>query len=212
MTLTPADCMKELSADFSNEMIPKFREVYHFFKKHAVDKDSLIRKLHLGYTAMRPEAFDFAAEEFPWLEDFRVWYGLSKRLNFLETHGIEKPEFKLHIDGKPGCPHVMLNVPILNCTTETTTYWVEPRHEYETHLSCEDGTNSEKKSGATPHLPEGAEYDVICEYSFTDRIALFRSDIFHGVKNNTQRDEYRILMHWWFPDHFPMEKAVVNFA
>ena len=198
----------ELDKEFSDFYIPKFKEVFYFFKKNAIDKESLIRKLHLGYTAMRPEAFDFVTSHFPWLEEFRLKYNLEKKLNFLETHGIEKSEFKLHIDGEKGNPEVMLNVPILNCTTETLTYWVQPKIEFNPELKCENGTNSDTKSGATPHLPENIEYDVISQHSFTNRISLFRSDIYHGVINKTNRDEYRIMMHWWFPKGFTWNQSL----
>ena len=193
------ECFFELSEDFSQEWLPKFTAVFEFYKRHAVDKDSLLRKLHLGYTAMRSEAFDFVAAEFPWLEDFRVRHNLDKKLNFLETHGIDKPEFKIHIDGRPGDPEVMFNVPILNCTAETVTYWVQPVDDFNPVLSCENGTNNNSKHGATPHLPANVRYDIIAQHSFTNKAALFRSDIYHGVINNSNRDEYRIMMHWWFP-------------
>lgn len=198
-TLEPSDCLVEFSKQFSEKYIFKFREVYYFFKKHAIDENSLIRKLHLGYTAMRPEAFDFVAKEFPWIEEFRVNFGLEKKLNFLESNGIEKPEFKLHIDGKVGDPSVMFNCPILNCTNETVTYWIEPLEDYDTILLCENGTKTEKKYGATPHLSENTKYRIIHSQSIIDRCVLFRSDIFHGVKNNSNRNEDRIMMHWWFP-------------
>ena len=197
--LTEKDCIKEFGEEFSNTYIPQFREVFYFFKRNAVDNNSLIRKLHLGYTAMRPEAFDFVSNEFPWIEEFRLKFGLEKKINFLETHGLSKPEFKLHIDGTPGAPSMMFNCPILNCTEETTTYWVEPMEDYETILLCENGTNGEKKHGATPHIPEGIKYRTIHSDTITNRCVLFRSDIFHGVKNISNRDEYRIMMHWWFP-------------
>jgi len=209
-TLTSEDCIVEFSQEFSNEFIPKFREVFYFFKEHAVDENSLIRKLHLGYTAMRPEAFDFVASEFSWLEEFRLKFGLDKKLNFLETHGLEKPEFKLHIDGNPGDPSMMFNCPILNCTNETTTYWIEPLEEYETKLLCENGTKTEKKYGATPHIPDDIKYRIIHNHSIVDRCVLFRSDIFHGVKNTTNRDEYRIMMHWWFPKSIQWSKGNIS--
>lgn len=212
MSLVNTECFIELDVDFSAEYIPKFKEVYYFFKSQAVDKDSLIRKLHLGYTAMRPEAFDFVANTFPWLEEFRVKYGLDKKLNFLETHGIEKPEFQIHIDGKPGEPEVMFNVPVLNCTTETTTYWVEPIDSFDPIMSCENGSKSETKYGATPHLPKDTKYDIITKHSFTNKIALFRSDIYHGVLNNSGRDEYRIMMHWWFPKGVTWSDAKQRFS
>lgn len=198
---------KELSEEFSNYYIPKFREIYYFFKENAVDENSLIRKLHLGYTAMREEAFDFVSKEYPWLEQFRIEYGLSKRLNFLETHGKEKKTFELHIDGKE-YNEVMFNAPILNCTNETKTYWVEPKESFDPILLCENKGNKDTKKGATPHLPENILYEVVSEYSFTNRCALFRSNKYHGVINNTNRDEYRIMMHWWFPDYTTWDTAV----
>lgn len=198
-TLNSNDCLAEFSKEFSEIYIPKFREVFYFFKENAVDENSLIRKLHLGYTAMRPEAFDFVANVFPWLEDFRVKFGLEKKLNFLETNGLEKPEFKLHIDGQIGDPSVMFNCPVLNCTNETVTYWIEPQEEYDTILLCENGTKTEKKYGATPHISENTKYRIVHTYSITDRCVLFRSDVFHGVKNKSNRNEDRIMMHWWFP-------------
>lgn len=197
---------REFNKDFSEEYIPKFREVYYFFKENAVDENSLIRKLHLGYTAMREEAFDFASLKFPWLEDFRVKYNLSKRLNFLETHGLEKPIFEPHIDGQE-FNEVMFNVPILNCTNETTTTWVEPIEEFVPVLLCENKTESSTKKGATPHLPDGVKYVEACSINITDRIVLFRSNKFHKVINSTNRDEYRIMMHWWFNDHFTFNMA-----
>lgn len=201
---------QELSQDFSEEYIPKFQEVFAFFKTHAVDENSLLRKLHLGYTAMRPEAFDFVSEEFHWLEEFRNEYGLSKRLNFLETHGKEKRTFELHIDGKE-FNEVMFNVPILHCTTETRTYWVEPLQEFDPVLLCENKSNMDTKRGATPHLPNNVHYDIVEQYSFTNRCALFRSNKYHGVANNTNRDEYRIMMHWWFPDYVSWQDAAIPF-
>ena len=197
---------KELNTEFSDEYIPKFTEVYYFFKKHAIDENSLIRKLHLGYTAMRPMAFDFVVESFPWLEDFRLKYNLSKRLNFLETHGLEKPKFEPHIHGQ-FYNEVMLNAPILNCTKETITQWVEPKTNFDPILLCENKSSSNPKKGATPHIPDGIEYDIVCEHSFTNKIALFRSNKFHKVINNSGRNEYRIMMHWWFNDHFTFDMA-----
>ena len=155
---------------------------------------------------MRKEAFDFVSFEFPWLEDFRKKYNLSKRLNFLETHGLNKPTFSPHIDGKE-YNEVMFNVPILNCTTETKTYWVKPKREFNPILLCEDRKTSETKKGATPHLPEDIEFDVVCEFSFTNKCTLFRSNIYHGVINKTNKDQYRIMMHWWFPDYMKFEEA-----
>lgn len=204
-------CFVELSQNFSKLHIDAFTEVFYFFKKHAIDKDSLIRKLHLGYTAMRPEAFDFVVDNFPWIEEFRLRMGLSKRLNFLETHGLDKPEFKIHIDGKPGQPHVMFNVPILNCTTETITYWVEPLDSFDPILACENSTSDDTSRGATPHMPESTKFEVLTSHSFTSRAALFRSDIYHGVKNTSNRNEYRIMMHWWFPDYVTWDSAVNMF-
>jgi len=197
---------QELSKEFSEEYIPRFQEVYYFFKKHAVDESSLIRKLHLGYTSMRPAAFDFVASEFPWLEEFRLKHNLSKRLNFLETHGIEKPIFEPHIDGKE-FNEVMFNVPILNCTNETTTTWVEPIGDFEAILLCENKSETSTKKGATPHLPPDTEYKEVCSLQITDRALLFRSNKFHKVINNTNRDEYRIMMHWWFNDHTTFDEA-----
>lgn len=196
----------ELNKEFSEEYIPKFREVYYFFKENAIDENSLIRKLHLGYTAMNEEAFDFAVTKFPWLEDFRVKYNLSKRLNFLETHGLEKPTFEPHIDGKL-YNEVMLNVPTLNCTNETTTIWVEPNEDFEPVLLCENKTESSTKRGATPHIPDGIEYAEVCSTKIIDRAVLFRSNKYHKVINTTQRDEYRIMMHWWFPDYTTFDEA-----
>lgn len=202
---------KEMNSEFSQKYIPLFREIFYFFKSHAKNEDSLIRKLHLGYTAMREEAFDFVAAEYPWLEDFRKDYGLSKRLNFLETHGKEKSKFELHIDGKE-YNEVMFNVPILNCTNETITYWVEPKETFDPVLLCENKSNSSTKKGATPHLPENIDYDIVAEYSFVDRCALFRSNKYHGVINKTNRDEYRIMMHWWFSDYTTFEEAEEKYA
>ena len=202
---------RELNQEFSDIYIPKFREVFYFFKKNAVDQNSLIRKLHLGYTAMREEAFDFVAQEFPWLEEFRVKYQLSKRLNFLETHGLDKKTFEPHIDGKE-YNEVMLNVPILNCTVETKTYWVKPKEKFDPILLCENKSVSDTKKGATPHLPDNIVYDIECEYTFTNRCALFRSNAYHGVINNTNRDEYRIMMHWWFKDYTKFEEAEKYYA
>jgi len=204
-------CFLELNETFSQEYITKFKEVFYFFKKNAIDKDSLIRKLHLGYTAMRPEAFDFVSAEFPWLEEFRLKHNLTKKLNFLETHGLDKTEFKIHIDGKLGDPEVMFNVPILNCTTETKTFWVRPLEEFTSELKCENGTNSDTKRGSTPHLPEDIKYEIISEHSFTNKCSLFRSDIFHGVINNSLRDEYRIMMHWWFPKEVTWNDSLDKF-
>jgi hypothetical protein len=198
---------REFNKEFSELYIPRFREVYYFFKKHAVNENSLIRKLHLGYTAMREEAFDFVSLEFPWLEDFRIKYNLSKRLNFLETHGIKKPTFEPHIDGKE-YNEVMFNVPILNCSKETTTTWVEPIEDFDTVLLCENKSENNTKKGATPHLPDNVKYIEVCNYNITDRAILFRSNKFHKVTNNTKRDEYRIVMHWWYPDYFTWDQAV----
>lgn len=205
------ECFKELNEQFSNKLISEFKKVYLFYKEHAVDSDSLIRKLHLGYTAMRPEAFDFVAQQFPWLEEFRVKYNLEKKLNFLETHGLEKKTFEPHIDGKVGNPSVMFNCPILHCTTETVTYWVNPVEDVTPVLLCENGNSHETRKGATPHLPKNAIYNKICEHSFTNKAALFRSDIYHGVVNNTNRNEYRIMMHWWFPKGVSWDDAVDSF-
>ena len=205
------ECFKEMNETFSRIIIEKLTDVFLFYKENAIDKNSLIRKLHLGYTAMRPEAFDFVAEEFPWLEEFRKEYNLTKKLNFLETHGIDKPEFKAHIDGSPGKPHVMFNTPILNCTDETVTYWVKPNGDFNPILQCENSTNSDTKHGATPHLPEDTPVDLIQKYSFTNRCVLFRSDIYHGVLNMSNKDEYRIMSHWWFPDFYSWESAINSF-
>lgn len=206
------ECFVEMDEAFSKEMIYKLTDVFHFFKANAVDNESLIRKLHLGYTAMREEAFDFVAEEFPWLEEFRDEFGLSKRLNFLETHGIDKPEFKIHIDGKPGAPYVMFNTPILNCNTDTTTFWVQPKTDFDPVMACENGDSADTKRGATPHLPEDIEYDLIDKTSFTNKCALFRSDIYHGVINSSNKDEYRIMCHWWFPNNFEWREAKLMFG
>lgn len=197
---------KELSEDFSQYYIPKFQEVFYFFKENAVNENSLIKKLHLGYTAMKPEAFDFVSSRFSWLENFRLKYGLSKRLNFLETHGLNKKTFEPHIDGKE-FNEVMLNFPIFNCTVETITTWVEPIEDFEPILLCENKTNTSTKKGATPHIPDGVKYIETCSYNFTNRAVLFRSNKFHKVTNNTNRDEYRIVMHWWFPDYTKFEEA-----
>ena len=205
------ECFLELEETFSKEIIHKLGLVFNFYKQNAVDNQSLIRKLHLGYTAMRPEAFDIVAEEFPWVEQFREEYGLSKKLNFLETHGLDKPEFKLHIDGEPGKPHVMFNAPIMNCDENTVTYWVDPLESFTPVLACENGNSSEKQNGATPHLPENANYNLIDKTSFTNRCALFRSDIYHGVLNNSKKDEYRIMAHWWFPDFFTWKQSKFMF-
>ena len=202
---------REINQEFSDQYIPKFREVYYFFKENAVDEDSLIRKLHLGYTAMREEAFDRAAEEFPFLEEFRVEYNLSKRLNFLETHGLDKPTFEPHIDGKE-YNEVMFNVPILNCTDETTTTWVEPVEDFDPILLCENKSESSRRKGATPHIPDGVEYIEAATTTITDRAVLFRSNKFHRVDNRTGRDEYRIMMHWWFPDYTTFEDAEEYYA
>ena len=207
-----SECFFELNDELSKDLIPKFRDVFYFFKKNAVDKDSLIRKLHLGYTAMRPEAFDFVAAEFPWLEEFRLKYGLTKKLNFLETNGTEKPEFLPHIDGKLGELEVMFNAPILNCTPETVTYWVEPKVLIEPILLCENGSKTSTAYGATPHLPPDTEYSIITSHSFTDKCALFRSNVYHGVKNNSQSDDYRIMMHWWFPADVSWNNAMEKFS
>lgn len=204
--MSPISYYKELNKEFSNEYIPKFKEVYHFFKLNAVDENSLIRKLHLGYTAMRDEAFDFVVSEFGWLEEFRLKYNLSKRLNFLETHGLEKPVFEPHIDGKE-YNEVMFNVPILNCTNETTTVWVEPEESFDPILLCQNKSETDTKKGATPHLPDGIKYKVACEYNFTNRAVLFRSNKYHKVINTTGRDEYRIVMHWWFKNHTTFKQA-----
>lgn len=201
------ECFHEFNDDFSRNWVPKFREVFHFVEEHAGHDYSMIRKLHLGYTAMREPAFDFIACEFPWLEDFRREFGLVKRLNFLETDGFEKREFKPHIDGSNGNPTVMFNVPIQNCTLETKTYWVQPLVEVEPVLLCENGTNGERLKGATPHLPPDAAFKVICEHSFTTRCALFRSDIFHGVINDSRNKQSRIMMHWWYPPNTNWGKA-----
>lgn len=209
--MSPTSYYKELNKEFSNEYIPKFKEVYHFFKLNAVDENSLIRKLHLGYTAMRDEAFDFVSNEFPWLEEFRLKYNLSKRLNFLETHGLEKPTFEPHIDGKE-FNEVMFNVPILNCTDETTTTWVEPIEKFEPVLLCENKTESSTIKGATPHIPDGVKYIDICSTQITNRAVLFRSNKFHKVINTTGRDEYRIMMHWWFPDYTTFDEAEKYYA
>lgn len=202
---------QELTKEFSDLYIPKFREVYYFFKNHAVDDSSLIKKLHLGYTSMREEAFDFVAYNFPWLEEFRLKFNLSKRLNFLETHGIEKPTFEPHIDGQQ-FNEVMFNVPILNCTAETTTIWVEPIGNFEPILLCENKTETSTKKGATPHLPEGIEYTEACSCTITEKAVLFRSNKFHKVINATGRDEYRIMMHWWFPDYTTFDQAEKYFV
>ena len=202
---------RELHKEFSEEYIPKFKEVYYFFKENAVDENSLIRKLHLGYTAMREEAFDHAAEQFPFLEDFRIKYNLSKRLNFLETHGLDKPTFEPHIDGKP-YNEVMFNVPILNCTDETTTTWVEPDTDFDPVLLCENKSESSTQKGATPHIPDGVTYREAVTTSITDRAVLFRSNKFHKVINTTGRDEYRIMMHWWFKDYTTFDEAENYYA
>lgn len=204
-------CYRELSKEFSDEYIPKFKEVYYFFKQNAVDENSLIRKLHLGYTAMREEAFDFASYEFPWLEEFRVKYNLSKRLNFLETHGLDKPVFEPHIDGKE-FNEVMFNVPVLNCTNETVTTWVEALEDFDPVLLCENKMETRSIKGATPHIPDGVKYREVCSHRIVDRALLFRSNIFHKVSNNSARDEYRIMMHWWFPDYTTFEQAETYYA
>lgn len=205
------ECFKEINETFSEVVITKLTEVFYFYKDHAVDRDSLIRKLHLGYTAMRPEAFDFVAEEFPWIEEFRKEYNLAKKLNFLETDGFDKAEFKAHIDGSPGKPHVMFNTPIINCDINTITYWVEPLEEFDPVLQCENRTNYDKKNGATPHLPENIKINLIHKHSFTNKCSLFRSDIYHGVLNMTNKKEHRIMSHWWFPDYFTWNEAIESF-
>ena len=205
------ECFKELTEEFSKNLINNLTEGFMFYKQYAVDKDSLIRKLHLGYTAMRPDAFDFVAEEFPWLEEFRKQYNLTKKLNFLETDGLDKKEFKVHIDGEPEKPSVMLNSPILNCTKDTVTYWVEPQEKFDPILQCENGTNNQKSHGATPHLPDNVPVNLIQKHSFTNKCALFRSDIYHGVINNSNKKEQRIMSHWWFPDYYKWEHAVNSF-
>lgn len=208
------ECYVEFDEEFSKEMIAKFTDVFEFFKNNAVDENSLIRRLHLGYTAMRPEAFDFVASEFPWLEEMRIKYNLSKRLNFLETIGMPgsgKQTFEPHIDGKPGDPHVMFNIPLINCTNATVTRWLMPRQDFNPVLLSNNGTKTERITGATPHLPKDIEFDIIAETSFTDRAVLFRSDIYHAVENNDMSGKPRIMMHWWFPAGVTMEQAKKNF-
>jgi hypothetical protein len=201
-------CFHEFTDEFSNELIPRFRDVFEFVKLHSDSEASGIRRLHLGYTAMREHAFDFITREYPWLEDFRCKMGLEKKLNFLETNGLDKSEFKPHIDGKPGNPAVMFNAPIQNCTDQTETYWVEPLEEMTPVLLCENGQSSERVRGATPHLPPQTPFRILQSHHFTNRCALFRSDIFHGAINRSKSADPRIMMHWWYPPQISWEIAV----
>lgn len=205
--MKPNVYFNELSIEFSNQYQNKFKDVFYFYKKHATDENSLIRKLHLGYTAMRPKAFDFVADKFPWLEEFRKKYQLTKKLNFLETNGIHKNKFEPHIDGLLNDPRVMFNFPILNCTTETVTSWVEPLESVTPIYAAENYSTNKRIAGATPHLPKNTKYKVLKSHSFTDRASLFRSNVYHMVENNSNRDEYRIMMHWWFPPNIDWEQA-----
>lgn len=206
--LTANDCFRELSLEKSQKYIHMFRSVFSFVSAHAGQDYSQIRRLHLGYTAMREPAFDFISAEFPWLEDFRRSMSLEKKINFLETNGVEKKEFLPHVDGKNNAPIAMFNVPILNCTSETKTYWVEPIADFKPVLLCENGTKGDTKLGATPHLPSDVPFRVVAEHSFTDRCVLFRSNVFHGVKNNSMSSSPRIMMHWWFSDGIDWKKAI----
>jgi hypothetical protein len=206
------DCVREFSSAFSQNLIPAFQTVFEFFKEHAIDQNSLIRKLHLGYTAMRPEAFDFVCFNFPWIRIFQNEMGLTNKINFLETHPKLKPSFQPHIDGKNGNPHVMLNCPIQRCNQYSTTSWVLASEKFDPILQAENGDTQETSRGATPHIPSGIKYNIIANHCFTDKISLFRSDIYHMVHNKDDSDESRIMMHWWFPPEVTWENAVARFS
>jgi hypothetical protein len=200
MVLTKDDCIRPFNKQFSEEVIPQLTELFSFFRKHATSPTSILKKLHLGYTCMNDDAYDFVASCNPWVERFRQELGLSKRLNFLETNGIHKPKFMPHIDGRDGNPQVMLNIPIQNCDENTTTTWWQPLEAFEPFLAAENYSTGDTKRGATPHLPEYVPRRKIAEYTFTDRAALFRSDVYHSVDNHTDNDTDRIMFHWWFPE------------
>lgn len=199
-------CYKELDERYSY-LLPNLTDIFDSIVHKSKQHPELFPHLHLGYSVMSDDSFEILEREFPWLHTFRMEFSLRKRINFLETNR-EKPIFLPHIDGRLGSPQVMLNTPIKNCTHETTTFWVQPTVDFEPVPLAENGTTSLKTKGATPHLPPDTAYYVFNFHSFQKCPSLFRSDVYHGVHNNSSSSESRIMCHWWFNTGVSWDDAV----
>lgn len=177
---------QELSDEFSQLWIPRFRSLY--------DKVHETQNAHHAYWkyVLHPDRIksDYV-EEFPWLAEVPTWNIDENLIIFFKNSGKDYKHVKAHKD--PDNVVWSITMPIYGCDSDTVTSWLEPVEEVTGRADASKGYDDNVEMLRS-------DYEVVESYSFNSRAVIFKSDMWHKAYTNHNRDETRVLAKLWVPN------------
>ena len=166
----------ELSEEWTAKWAKKFRPLYDYLVKNPKECDYHNYKYIVHYNQIQKLVNDF-----PFIKDIPNFDINDKThfFGFLTLNGKNKKSWTPHID--PGSLKWDITLPLLNCTDESTTSWVEPIAE-KTRANTEDIKIYEGK------------YKLLAATQITNKALVLRGDIMHKVDVHHERDETRVVV------------------
>lgn len=178
----------ELSTEFSNLWIPRFRSLY--------DQVHETQNAHHAYWkyVLHPERIksDYISK-FPWLNEVPTWNIDNDLIIFFKNNsGQGYKHVKAHID--PDNIVWSITLPIYGCDSDTVTSWLEPKTNVKSY-------RADANKGYDDNVKMlGVEYNEIESFSFNEKAIIFKSDVWHKAYTNHDRNETRVLAKLWVPN------------
>jgi hypothetical protein len=178
---------QELSDEFSNLWLPRFRSLY--------DKVHASQNAHHAYWkyVLHPDRIksDYL-KDFPWITEVPTWNIDENLIIFFKNSGKDYNHIMAHKD--PDNVVWSITMPLYGCDNDTVTTWLDP-------IENENTYRADASKGYDNNVEMlGCDYKEIESYSFNNRAIIFRSDVWHKARTNHNKDETRVLAKLWVPN------------
>lgn len=171
-----------LSKEWTQDWAEKFIPLYEYL----VRNPSKCKYINYKYVCFSEHSKSLV-KKFPFIKDIPNfdYKDESMYFAFLTLNGKNKKSWTPHID--PDNTKWDITLPLLNCTNETITTWLDPLEE-----------TRDIRGDETMQVYTG-EYKVLAKTSITDHALVLRSDILHKVDIMHDRDETRVVVKFFIP-------------
>lgn len=176
----------ELNEEFSNLWIPRFKSLYNM-----VHETQYCDHAWWKYVVKPNHIENRYLKHFPWLTQVPSFDMNEHMIIFFKSNGEKYNHNIAHID--PNDIHWSITLPIIGCTDETVTNWVEPVQSQEIFRSTTDAGDK------TVDMLKG-DVRIIDNYCFNDKAIVFNSSVWHEAITSHRRDEDRVLAKLWTPN------------
>lgn len=177
---------QELSDEFSQLWIPRFRSLY--------DKVHETQNAHHAYWkyVLHPDRIksDYV-KEFPWLTEVPTWNIDNNLIIFFKNSGVGHKHVRAHKD--PDNVVWSITMPIYGCDKDTVTSWLESAKEVTGRGDASKGYDDNVEMLRS-------DYNIIESYSFTNRAIIFKSDVWHEAYTHHNKNDTRVLAKLWVPN------------